>query len=112
MKETALILFLFLIFFNKSNGQVIAPVTSPELAKIKVCIVKDLNAADLKVFLVAKENLTGKNDGLWFISEKPDQTKYTIFWTTNPQEAGLKIILVANNKEAGWINRSKKYLLN
>ena len=77
----------------------------------KVYSVDYANQADVKVFFVKYENQAGTNDGKWFFTKYPNQTKKKIFFVEYENQADIKIFFVDYENQAGWQKASKKSLL-
>lgn len=69
------------------------------------------NQADLKVYKVKYDNQVGRNEGLWFFTQYPNQANKNIYFVKYPNLADLKIYFVAYPNLAGWVNEKKKQLL-
>tara|TARA_B100001063_G_C16645498_1_gene493120 strand:+ start:128 stop:382 length:255 start_codon:yes stop_codon:yes gene_type:complete len=79
------ILFSFLLFLNISYSQKIYSTDYSSQSDIKIFVVDYESQADLKVFKVNYESQATGNEGLWYF------VKY--------------------KSQAGWKNKSKKFLL-
>ncbi|SKA19048.1 DUF6150 family protein [Sediminibacterium ginsengisoli] len=118
MSSSALLLgrtFLFVVFSQLllacASAQMISPVKKEE-AKISVAIVDDVKNADLKVFRTDPQHKDlNRNSGFWSITEGTPTGAIKIYWTNDSTTADLKIRLVMDPADAGWINKAKKKLL-
>lgn len=80
-------------------------------ADFKVFITKVEHEADLKVFKVGYPILAEGNKGKWFFGNSTQADKKIVF-VYYPSQADLKIYYVNYKNLAGWVNQSKKYLLD
>ncbi len=109
---SVLVVSLFNMYNSSLFAQMVHPIAAGEHAKFTVAIVPHESYADLKVYRAdSTDEHLKKNIGYWFITASKDPNAIPINWISDPITADLKIVLVSYPERAGWINKSKKYLL-
>ena len=93
---------LFVLSFIGSSQIVVAQkifsVQYQNQADLKVFVVDYSNQADLHVYRVDYSNQAQDNKGLWFFSDYSNQ-------------ADAKVFFVDYQNQAGWVNKTKIYML-
>ena len=77
----------------------------------KIYKVEHEYQADLKVYIVKHEYQADGNKGLWFFTKHDYQADKKVFFVEHEYQADLKIYFVEYEYQAGWVDKSKQYLL-
>lgn len=89
------------VFITKFSGQ----------ADVKIYEAKYESQADLKVYKVSFESQSRGNEGYWYFVEREGLSDLKITFTSE-SSADIKIYYVKYSSQAGWVNTSKKCLLD
>ena len=104
--------FLLALIYCTIYSQNIYKVSSINQANVKVFIVQYVVDADLKVFKCQSEGQANGNEGKWYFVNYVTKADKTVFFVEFVTQADIKIYFVNSIIQAGWVNESKRYLLD
>jgi predicted adenine nucleotide alpha hydrolase (AANH) superfamily ATPase len=93
------------------SAQRVAVVDYATKADVKVYEVSYASSADLKVFKEYYSSKADKNEGRWYFGSYESTADKKIFFVDYASQADIKIFYVDYESQAGWVDESKKHLM-
>jgi hypothetical protein len=94
-----------------ANAQKVYVTKKEKEATVKVYVTTMKDEADVIVFKTPFEENSIGNKGLWYFTTNMAVANKRIIYTTYKPSANLTVMYTSDPKQAKWVNKKKRYMM-